>query len=70
MSFEDSYVVRIYRRERGSGTGRRSHDRVALTGTVEHADTGAHWAFHDVEELWAALAQAGKAAPKRRRRQT
>lgn len=46
MSFDDSYVVRIYR---------RSSDRMALTGTVEHAESGARSTFHDFEELWAAL---------------
>jgi len=48
MSFDDCYVVRIYR---------RSRDRTALTGTVEHAETGVRSAFHGVEELWAALAR-------------
>lgn len=46
MSFDDSYVVRIYR---------RSRDRMALTGTVEHAESGARSTFHDFEELWSAL---------------
>ena len=68
MSLDDNYVVRIYRREARRDTGRRQHDHVALTGTVEHAGSGTQTAFQDIEQLWTALAQPGKGAPKARRR--
>ena len=58
---EQSYVVRIYRKEilmepgRPNGSGRRRHDRIALTGVVEMVERGERLAFHDIEELWTVL---------------
>lgn len=43
----DSYVVRIYRR-----------DRQTLTGLVESVDTRTSEPFHSAEELWAILINA------------
>jgi hypothetical protein len=57
MRFDDSYVVRIFRREPRAGEMRRTHDAVALTGVIEHPGTGQRLSFHDIEELWATLAQ-------------
>lgn len=57
MSFDDSYVVRIFRREQRAGETRRAHDTVALTGVIENPGTGQRQSFHDIEELWATLAQ-------------
>ena len=70
MDIEDSYVIRIYRREPKSGKSGADGDRPHLIGVVEVPGTGHRQAFHGVEELWAVLARTGKAAPKRRRRQT
>lgn len=58
---EQSYVIRIYRQEmlleprRPNGSGRRRHDRIALTGVVERVEHGERLAFHDIEELWTVL---------------
>ena len=58
---EQSYVIRIYRREillkprRTNGNGRRRLDRIALTGVVEKVEHGECMAFHDIEELWTVL---------------
>ena len=57
MRFDDSYVVRIFRREQRAGETRRAHDAIALTGVIEHPGTGHRHSFHDIEELWATLAQ-------------
>jgi hypothetical protein len=56
-SFDDSYVVRIFRREARVDPARRAHDRVALTGIVEDPGSGAQRAFRDIEELWALLSE-------------
>ncbi len=55
---EESYVIRIYRKEAQPAHhtgGRRNHDRVALTGLVEAVERGERRSFHDIEELWAIL---------------
>ena len=77
---EESYVVRIYRKERipGSvpsiGPGRRSHDGITVAGTVEDVERGERRYFRDIEELWAILSRparpvagrrAGKDAPEK-----
>jgi hypothetical protein len=68
MYFDDSYVIRIFRRVKRKGETGRAHDRVALTGTVEHASSGETMAFHDIEELWAVLAQSEKKSGRSRRK--
>jgi len=70
MRFDDSYVIRIFRRVRRKGEVRRAHDRVALTGTVEHASSGESMAFHDIEELWEVLTRAGTKSTGSRRKRT
>lgn len=70
MRFDDSYVIRIFRRGRRKGEVRRAHDRVTLTGTVEHASSGVSMAFHDIEELWEVLTQSGEKMAKSRRKST
>lgn len=58
---EESYIVRIYRKQelpeamRHANEGRRLYDRIALTGMVEGAEGGERLAFHNAEELWSAL---------------
>ena len=54
----DSYIVRIYRRETDT-SGQRACDRVRLVGRVEPVDGRPARAFHDLNELWAALCEAG-----------
>lgn len=58
----DSYIVRIYRRETNS-SGQRACDRVRLVGRVEPVDGRPAQAFHDLDELWAALCGDGKDTP-------
>lgn len=58
---EESYVIRIYRKEpmpapmQRAGGSRRHHDHIALTGVIEMVEHGERRAFHDIEELWAIL---------------
>ena len=59
MDIEDSYVVRISRRvPPGAKAGTRD-DHPRLAGVVERPATGQRQAFHDIEELWTALAGTG-----------
>ncbi len=53
----ESYIVRLYRHGPRTAPARRAHDAIALTGVVEHALSGERRAFHDIEELWAILAE-------------
>lgn len=50
-----SYIVRIYRRGPADEPGQRSHDALELIGTVEDAQAGGRYGFHNIEELWAVL---------------
>jgi hypothetical protein len=65
MDFDDSYVVRIYRRD--TRQGQDDQDQVSLTGVVEHAASGSRTTFHDINELWHVLANAasGNESPAR-----
>jgi len=54
----DSYIVRIYRRERDCH-GLRASDRVRLVGRIEPVDGRPARAFHDLHELWAVLCEGG-----------
>ena len=60
---EESYVVRIYRKERvpGSvpsiGPGRRSHDGITVASVVEDIERGVRRYFRDIDELWAILSR-------------
>lgn len=52
MEFDDSYVVRIYRR----GTPPRGAKKTeSLNGVVETVGTGERAVFHDIGGLWDAL---------------
>jgi hypothetical protein len=52
MDLDDSYVVRIFRRQpRGRKTGKKD----SLSGVVETVAGGERTPFHDIEELWAVL---------------
>ncbi len=59
MDIEDSYVVRIYRRTPASPKDGVGDDRPYLIGVVEDPGTGKRRAFHNIEELWAVLAETG-----------
>jgi hypothetical protein len=54
----ESYVVRIYRREKKAAPARRGHDKVLLDGIVEEAEGGGRKSFHGIDQLWALLARA------------
>jgi hypothetical protein len=56
----ESYVVRIYRREKKGAPARRSYDRVVLDGIIEAAESGRRKSFHGIDELWELLAQTAK----------
>ena len=68
MDIEDSYVVRIYRRTPPSGKDGVRDDRPRLVGVVETPGTGQRRAFHDIEELWALLAETGSPVPGRKQK--
>jgi hypothetical protein len=53
---QESYVVRIYRKQASAGPVRRVRDGVALVGVVEDVRSGVRHSFHDIEELWSILA--------------
>jgi len=53
----ESYVVRIYRREKKAGPPLRGHDRVLLDGTLEEAEGRRRKYFHGIDELWDLLAR-------------
>jgi len=63
---EETYVVRIYRRDRvavsmpRAGSGRRRHDQIALSGVIEDVEAGERRAFHDIGELWAILSHESR----------
>ena len=67
---EETYVVRIYRRNctalprPGAGARRRRHDQVTLAGVVEDVEVGDRRVFHDIGELWAILAHSENTNPK------
>jgi hypothetical protein len=67
---EQSYIVRIYRREKRGGMARRAQDRVAITGVVENVSDGLRQGFNDIDQLWAILAKTGRARPKAAMRKT
>lgn len=60
---EETYVVRIYRRNTvapsipGAATGRRRDDRVALSGVIEDVEIGERRVFHDIGGLWEVLSR-------------
>jgi hypothetical protein len=56
----ESYVIRIYRREKKAEPARRDYDRVLLDGIVEEAESGGRQSFHGIEELWEVLARRRK----------
>ena len=64
----ESYVIRIYRREKKAAPARRSHDRVSLDGIVEEAEGGGRKSFHGIDELWELLARTQAGQAKRRKR--
>jgi hypothetical protein len=51
----ESYVVRVYRREKKKAPARRGYDRVVLDGIVETAESGRQKSFHGIDELWELL---------------
>jgi hypothetical protein len=61
----ESFVVRIYRREKKGALVRRS--RVLLEGVVETAEGGRRGSFHGIDELWELLARAQEGRAKRRK---
>lgn len=70
MDIEDSYVVRIYRRgPPNAEAGARDGDP-RLIGVVESPASGRRQAFHDIEELWAVLAQTGSPVSGGKRKKT
>ena len=56
----ESYVVRIYRREKKETPARRAYDRVLLDGVVEATEDGRRKSFHGIDELWELLARTAK----------
>jgi len=62
----ESFVVRIYRREKKRALARRG--RVQLEGVVETAEGGRRGSFHNVDELWGLLERAQEDQAKRRKR--
>lgn len=68
MDIEDSYIVRIYRRAPSNAKAGVHDGTPRLVGVVESPGTGQRRAFHDIEELWTALAESGSAATGRKRR--
>ena len=68
MDIEDSYVVRIYRRTPPSAKAGVHDDTPHLIGVVENPGTGRRRAFHDIEELWAMLAETGSPVSGRKRK--
>ena len=68
MEIEDSYIVRIYRRTPPSAKDGVQDDRPPLIGVVENPVTGRRRAFHDIEELWALLAETSSPVSKRKRK--
>ena len=68
MDIEDSYVVRIYRRTPPTGKDGIHDETPRLIGVVENPGTGQRRAFHDIEELWAVLAQTGSPVSARKRK--
>jgi hypothetical protein len=68
---EATFVVRIYRGAHltasvsRAGSGRRRHDRTALSGVIEEVEFGERQAFHDIEELWAILCRTVPNHPRR-----
>lgn len=68
MDIEDSYIVRIYRRTPPSAKDAARDDRPPLIGVVENPGTGRRRAFHDIEELWALLAETSSPGSKRKRK--
>ena len=68
MDIEDSYVVRIYRRTPPSGKDGVHDEKPRLIGVVENPGSGRRRAFHDIEELWAVLAETVPPLSKRKRK--
>ena len=68
MDIEDSYVVRIYRRPPPSEKAGVHDGTSRLVGVVENPGNGQRRAFHDIEELWAVLAQTGSPVSGRKRK--
>ena len=64
----ESFVVRIYRREKKRALARRGRDRVLLEGTVETAEGNRRGSFHGIDELWDLLERAQAGQAKRRKR--
>lgn len=64
MEFDDSYVVRIYRR---GASSRSAKKKDPLNGVVEIVGTGESAVFHDIEGLWDALRRKPPKASRRRR---
>ena len=69
---EESFVIRLYRKERLPAAmrraegGRRRHDETTLSGIVEIVERGERRAFHDIEGLWEILAGAVPEEPEKR----
>lgn len=64
MEFDDSYVVRIFRR---GARARRAKKTESLNGVVEIVGTGERAVFHDIEGLWEALRSEAPKTDRRRR---
>jgi len=64
VEFDDSYVVRIYRR---STRARNAKKTESLNGVVEIVGTGERAVFHDIEGLWDALRSDTPKTDRRRR---
>ena len=69
VDIEDNYVVRIYRRAPASANNGVRDDGPRLIGVVEDPGTGRRRAFHNMEELWALLAETVPAVSRRKRKQ-
>jgi len=64
VDFDDSYVVRIFRR--GTRATSAKNNKESLNGVIEAVGSGERTPFRGIEELWAAL-QRKPAKPVARR---
>jgi len=64
VDFDDSYVVRIFRR--GTRATSAKNNKESLNGVIEAVGSGERTPFRDIKELWAAL-QRKPAKPVARR---
>jgi hypothetical protein len=57
---EETYIVRIYRKERGLRDGQRGGEVWDLIGTVEDVSRTQTSVFRGLDELWGALRRLAK----------